>query len=148
MQSGAPASSRPRTEPLSAVEVATAALARGDYPGAVRAAFPLVVQDVEEAFGRPFPRHWTDRDIIVHGLRPDSGNLPSLMLDLYLLYEPVRYGDPREPGSGDLAGALQRLYTDSVLARWKASNPPGSRAFSVGRRATVQVYPTEGAKSQ
>jgi hypothetical protein len=116
-----------------AVDVFEAALARGDGPGAVRAVFPLVVRDVEAAFGTTFPPFWTDRDIVSMGLRPDSGILPSLMLDLYALYEPIRYGRDSFPDTSAAVGLVRRIYSETPLGRSRPAVPGRSTLPVLGR---------------
>jgi hypothetical protein len=90
-------------------------LAAGDVAGAVRAAFPLVMMDVQRAYGVTFPPHWTSRDVLAHGLRPDMGRLPDLLLQLHALYEPVRFGTERDWVAGDVRGLVVRIYTETSL---------------------------------
>lgn len=87
----------------------------GDYAGAVGTAFLGVVADLERAYGLRIPPSWTDRDVVVHGLRTDMGQLPDLVLRLYELYEPVRYGPPRDWPHGDPAALLREIYGQTSL---------------------------------
>jgi hypothetical protein len=110
-------------------------IARSDYAAAVLAAFPLVMKDVERAFGTPFPSHWTARDVLAHGLRSDVGNLPTLLFQLYTLYEPIRFGRESDWVQGDVREIVRRIYTDTVLGRrrviaptWEVPPPPFARA--------------------
>jgi hypothetical protein len=102
-------------------------LARSDYRGAVLAVFPLVMVDVERAFGTEFPAHWTARDVLAHGIRGDSGNLPSLLLELYALYEPVRFGQESDWVRGDVLELVRRIYSETALGKRREppiSSPP------------------------
>jgi len=117
MLSGSPGTAGAGSTARSALEILEQPGAYGGVAGALRAAFPLVLRDVEQAFGRPFPPHWTDRDILAHGLRSDSGLLPTLLLDLYALYEPVRYGQERDRVAGDPVALARRVYSETPLAR-------------------------------
>lgn len=110
--SKAPPSSIPKTHTIEEVEKF---LARADFAGAARAAFPLVMIDVRAVYGLSFPPHWTARDVLAHGLRADMGRLPDLLFQLYSIYEPVRYGLPRDWVQGDVREILRRIYTETGL---------------------------------
>ncbi len=122
-------------------------LAKGEYAKAVLAAFPLVMIDVQRAFGTTFPLHWTGRDVLAHGLRRDSGNLPSLLYSLYRLYEPVRFGRESDWAPGDLREIVRRIYAETAVGRPRATPPPLSAALTVwdaGRPTQASPPPTEG----
>lgn len=90
-------------------------LARSDVAGALRVAFPLIMIDVQRVYDLVFPAHWTARDVLAHGLRPDMGRLPDLLFQLYSLYEPVRFGERRDWMDGDVRGIVRRIYTETGL---------------------------------
>lgn len=92
-------------------------LGEGEYSKAVLAAFPLVMVDVQRAFGAAFPAHWTARDVLAHGLRTDAGNLPTLLIDLYRIYEPVRFGRESDHVEGDVRETVRRIYAETVLGK-------------------------------
>ncbi|HXY47676.1 MAG TPA: hypothetical protein VEK13_07280 [Thermoplasmata archaeon] len=122
-------------------------LAKSEYSKAVLAAFPLVMVDVQRAFGTTFPPHWTGRDVLAHGLRPDSGNLPSLLYSLYRLYEPVRFGRESDWTPGDLRGIVQRIYAETPVGKRRAPRSPWSVASTVpvpGRPSQETPPPREG----
>ncbi len=98
-------------------------LAAADYPQAVLVAFRRVMVDVQRAYGTRFPSHWTGRDVLAHGLRADSGNLRSLLLELYGLYEPVRFGPPSDPEPAVLRELVRRIYAETPIGR---PAPPAS----------------------
>jgi len=116
-----------------AISQAEKFLSRGDFGGAVRVAFPLVMVDVQWVYNLAFPRHWTSRDVLAHGLRPDMGRLPDLLFQLYQLYEPVRYGQERDWVRGDLREILRRIYSDTALR---------DRQNAIEQAGTVPVAPT------
>jgi hypothetical protein len=123
-------------------------LARSEYAKAVLAAFPLVMIDVQRAFGTTFPPHWTGRDVLAHGLRPDSGNLASLLYSLYRLYEPVRFGRESDWTPGDLRGIVRRIYAETAVGRRRAPPSPGPAVSTVwvsGRPTQETPPPREGA---
>jgi hypothetical protein len=121
-------------------------VARSDLGGAVRAAFPRVMNGVGRAFGTVFPPRWTARDVLAHGLRSDAGNPSSLLLELSALYEPVRFGRRSDWISGDLRELVRRIYSEtpvgkrheSLLPQFSLPSPPGSSTSAV-RRASAQV---------
>jgi len=90
-------------------------LGRSDPGGAVRAALPLIMVDVQRVYSLSFPIYWTARDVLAHGLRPDMGRLPDLLFQLYSIYEPVRFGERRDWVPGDLLGIVRRIYTETGL---------------------------------
>lgn len=116
-------------------------LARSEYAKAVLTAFPLVMIDVQRAFGTTFPPHWTGRDVLAHGLRPDSGNLPTLLYSLYRLYEPVRFGRESDWEPGDLREIVKRIYAETAVGKRRAPPPPRPAAPTVW----VSVRPTPAA---
>jgi len=124
-------------------------LAKSEYAKAVLTAFPLVMNDVQRAFGTTFPAHWTARDVLAHGLRPDSGNLPSLLYALYRLYEPVRFGKESDWTAGDLRGIVQRIYAETAVGKRRAPPAPSSWSLPLpgsvpGRPASESPPPREG----
>jgi len=117
------------------LDAAERRVAASDYPGAVLDAFPRVMVDVERSYGVRFPRHWTGRDVVAHGLRSDTGSLPDLLVRLYELYEPVRYGTAHDRTPGELIPLLRELYARTALRALPAARPgprPGRRAPSGG----------------
>lgn len=125
-------------------------LAQSDFAGAVRVAFPLVMIDLQWVYNLSFPRHWTARDVLAHGLRSDMGRLPDLLFQFYEIYEPIRYGQEQDWVRGDLREILRRIYTETGL-RNRGAQSEGRRTlppetFSVvppGRRARP---PEEGKR--
>lgn len=140
----------PPTPPTRTFEEVERFLARGDNAGAVRTAFPLVMNDVQAVYGLGFPPHWTARDVLAHGLRTDMGRLPDLLFQLYSMYEPVRYGLPRDWVSGDVREILRRIYAETGLRSATGSAPEPAwlsrPTFSVTtpRKGTTDS-PTEGS---
>ncbi len=120
-------------------------LTRSDYRGAVLTGFPLVMLDVEKAFGTEFPAHWTARDVLAHGIRGDSGNLPSLLFELYSLYEPIRFGQEKDWVRGDVLELVRRIYSETALGKRRdASLPQLTLPAMIGRARTEPAAPAEG----
>ncbi len=139
-------SSRDRTAtpaapaPKSVLEEVDACLARGEYPRAVRTAFTRVMLDVQESFGTRFPAHWTARDVLAHGLRPDSGSLSTLLFELYRLYEPIRFGQASDVVQGDVREIARRLYAETPIGRRTTPATP-TRAWPATPGPTPTVPP-------
>ena len=107
----------------------------GDPATAVRVAFPLVMMDVQRVYDLKFPPHWTSRDVLAHGLRPDMGRLIDLLWQLHRLYEPVRFGSREDWVSGDVTGLMRKIYTETGL-RTVPRAPAGPEPVSLGFRRT------------
>jgi hypothetical protein len=90
-------------------------LARGDFRTAVATAYLRVVLDIQAAYGLSLPRQWTHREFLTRFLRGDMGPLPTLVAQLYALYEPARYGTRMQWVQGDLRGLLGRIYSEPSL---------------------------------
>jgi len=93
---------------------------RGDVAGALRYAYPLVLEDVQKAYGVTFPPEWTHEEILRAGLPPGAGVVAEFLPRLYRLYAPARYsGDtPLPPEAGTEAiEVLRSLY--SVAPMWR-----------------------------
>jgi len=131
-----------------AVEEVEMHLSRADFGGAVRAALPLIMVDVQRAYDLSFPPHWTARDVLAHGLRSDMGGLPDLLFQLYSLYEPVRYGLEKDWVRGDVRDIVRRIYTETSL-RSVADTPaapvagPSRPTFSVVPAGTKTAKPAQ-----
>lgn len=133
----------PAAEPegVPAIQELEKHLAHSDYGGGIRAAFPLVMIDVQLSYDLRFPSHWTARDVLAHGLRADMGRLPDLLFQLYSLYEPVRFGLERDWIRGDVRKILHQIYTETAL-RSRPVPPMESRpAPSSLSRPTFSVVP-------
>ena len=130
----------PPPAPKPALEEVDACLARGEYARAVRTAFTRAMLDVQEAFGTRFPAHWTARDVLAHGLRPDSGSLSTLLFELYRLYEPIRFGQASDVIQGDVREIVRRLYAETPIGRRAAPAPP-TRAWPATAGPTPAALP-------
>jgi hypothetical protein len=97
-------------------------MANGSVAAAMSAAFRAVVRDVERAFRLSIPTGWTDREIVTQWgvVRTNStaatrsfvpAELRDMVLRLYAMYEPVRFGPPGTPLRGDPVAILQSIYT-------------------------------------
>ncbi|HTT73613.1 MAG TPA: hypothetical protein VMG99_05635 [Thermoplasmata archaeon] len=107
-----------------AVRTVEEAVRRGDARGAVLEVFPTVMREVEAAFGSPFPRSHTARQVLAQDLRTDAGGLVPLLFRLYEIYEPVRFGPPEAVPPGDVVATVRRIYESTVLARRGAPAVP------------------------
>lgn len=126
-------------------------LARSDIAGAVRTVFPLVMMDVQGVYDLSFPIHWTARDVLAHGLRPDMGRLPDLLFQLYSIYEPVRFGERRDWVGGDVREIVRRIYTETGLRSRvglpvEPSRPVAPATFSVIPAGSRGPGSTSGGK--
>ncbi|MFZ1024336.1 MAG: hypothetical protein WAN87_09390 [Thermoplasmata archaeon] len=97
-------------------------MANGSLAAAMSTAFRAVVRDVERAFRLSIPTGWTDREIVTQWgvVRTNSpaatrsfvpAELRDMVLRLYAMYEPVRFGPPGTPLRGDPVAVLQSIYT-------------------------------------
>lgn len=126
-------------------------LSRGDFGGAVRAALPLIMIDVQKAYSLSFSPHWTARDVLAHGLRPDMGRLPDLLFQLYSMYEPIRYGLERDWVRGDVREIVRRIYSETAL-RSVVGEPevrvvgPSRPTFSVGQPGAEDAESAAGGR--
>lgn len=64
----------------------------GDVAGALRYAYPLVLEDLQRAYGVEFPPEWTHEEILRTGLPPGAGPIGDFLPRLYRLYGRARYG--------------------------------------------------------
>ena len=133
----------------------------GDTPGALRYAYPLILEDVQRAYGLRFPPEWTHEEILRRGLPPGTGPLAEFLPRLYRLYAPARYSDGASlpPGAGMEAVELIRsLYSFAPMWRLYAwHRPSGLRRLFPPRadparpdppEASPAPAPTEGASEE
>jgi hypothetical protein len=111
-------------------------LVRGDVPGALRFAYPKVLEDLGRAFGTPIPEGFSHEEIVDRGFTPEMAPLVDFFDRLYALYAPARFGTGPPPDSGDeVLELLQSLYSAEPMWRLyvtpsldAASGPPTKAA--------------------
>ena len=92
-------------------------LERGEYAKAVLHAYRTVFDGTVRAYGLVVPPSCSDRQFLKQFLRPDMGRLSELLPELYRRYEPVKFGRLADGDRDALRGLLERLYSETVLAR-------------------------------
>jgi hypothetical protein len=93
---------------------------RGDVAGALRYAYPLVLEDLQRAYGVEFSPAWTHEEILRNGLPPGAGPISEFLPRLYQLYGPARYGgkDPLPPDAGtETIELLRSIYAFAPMWR-------------------------------
>ena len=110
-------------------------LERGDYAAAVLLAYSSAFDGTVRAFGLKVPISCSHRRFLKEFLRPDMGRLLEMLPDLYRRYEPVRFGEERNGDRASLRVLLERMYSETPLARihdplYQPASPPvpGERA--------------------
>lgn len=102
---------------------------RGDVAGALRYAYPLVLEDLQKAYGLSFPPEWTHEEILRLGLPRGAGPVEEFLPRLYRLYAPARYGLARTSPAVDGAEAvelLRSIYSVAPMWRLYAWHRPGA----------------------
>ena len=93
---------------------------RGDIPGAMRYVYPLVLEDVQKAYGVQFPPEWTHEEILRRGVPAGSGPVAEFLPRLYRLYAPARYAGTTALSPEDGAEAIELLRgIYSVAPMWR-----------------------------
>ena len=93
-------------------------LARGDYENALRLAYACVVDDLQRAYGRPFPPGWTHGEIVERGGDENWGHLPDFVRRLTDLYTPLRFGGDAQVRQPELLlELLQSIYAARPMWR-------------------------------
>jgi hypothetical protein len=106
-------------------------LEQGEYAKAVIHAYRTAFDSIVRAYGLTVPPSCSDRRFLKGFLRPDMGRLSELLPELYQRYEPVKFGRLADGDRDSLRGLLERLYTETVLARvhdpqFQARGPGGA----------------------
>jgi hypothetical protein len=92
----------------------------GDVAGALRYAYPLVLEDLQKAYGVQFPIAWTHEEILRRGLPPGAGPIGEFLPRLYRLYGPARYGeavDIPESAGVETIELLRSIYAFAPMWR-------------------------------
>jgi hypothetical protein len=122
---------------------------RGDVAGALRYAYPLVLEDVQRAYGVSFPPEWTHEEILRTGIPPGAGPIAEFLPRLYKLYAPARYSDggPLPPGAGtETIEILWSLYSVAPMWRLYAWHRPSGLARLFPPRAPApESHPADDA---
>ena len=90
---------------------------RGEYAKAVLHAYRTAFDITVQAYGLTVPPSCSDQQFLKGFLRPDMGRLSELLPELYRLYEPVKFGKLADGDRDSLLRLLEKLYTETVLAR-------------------------------
>ena len=86
-------------------------IAKGDYDGAIRFAYPKAAEDLARAFRVAFPPGMTHEEFLRTQTTSAMGHLPEFFLRFYELYAPLRYGPPgawQDPAA--LVTILKSIY--------------------------------------
>lgn len=139
---------RLRTVELPLIAETKRRLVRGDVPGALRYAYPIVLEDVQKAYGVAFPAEWTHEEILRRGIPPGAGPVGEFLARLYRLYAPARYSDgrPLTPEDGTEAIELLRgIYAVAPMWRLYAWHRPSAleRLFPPRTPAPETMTPAE-----
>jgi len=89
----------------------------GKYAEAVRIAYRSAFAATVRAYGLKVPISCTDRRFLEEFLRPDMGRISELMPQMYLLYEPVRFGKVGEGDRTAFRSLLERLFRETPIGR-------------------------------
>lgn len=92
-------------------------LDRGEYAATVRLAYRSAFEGTVRAFGLTVPPAYSDRQFLKEFLRPDMGRLTELLPELYRRYEPARFGKVEDGDRNSLRALLEKLYSQTALAR-------------------------------
>jgi hypothetical protein len=126
-------------------------LAQGDYAAAVRLVYRTAFDTTVEAYGLTVPPSMTDRQFLKEFLRADMGVLSELLPELYRYYEPVKFGRLENGDRAAVETLLNRLVSETVLARIddpgyrSASTPPVQQRVTDTAPLTRPLKPGEGA---
>jgi hypothetical protein len=86
-------------------------LAKGDYSGAIRFAYPKASEDLARAFRIPFPAGMTHEEFLRTRTTTEMGHLPEFFERFYDLYSPLRYGPPgAREDPAQLVSLLKSIY--------------------------------------
>jgi hypothetical protein len=114
-------------------------IAQGDVAGAVRYAYPKVVEDLARAYRIPASPDRTHEEILSSAAIPETGHLPEFVRRLYGLYQPLRYEGPVPALDGEaLFELVQSIY--SARPMWQLyleprAAPPSGRPAPLGTAA-------------
>jgi hypothetical protein len=92
-------------------------LEHGEYAATVRLAYRTVFESTVRTFGLTVPPALTDSQFLKEFLRPDMGPLTELLPQLYRFYEPVKFGKSGEGDRAALRALLEKIYSQTALAR-------------------------------
>lgn len=82
---------------------------------AILLAYRTAEEDVRRAFAMKLPSQWTHRDFLAKYLRNDMGAIRTLLPRLYVLFEPVRYGEGQGASAKALLPILRSIYLEPAL---------------------------------
>jgi len=111
-------------------------LDRGGYSAAVLLAYRTSFDGTVRAYGLDVPPSCSDRRFLKEFLQPDMGPLTDLLPELYRRYEPVKFGKLVEGDRASLRALLEKLYSETVLARLDDPNFQPSGPLAAGERTS------------
>jgi hypothetical protein len=137
--------SREIVEQITAVEIPVITevnrrLAKGDYGGAIRFAYPKAAEDLARAFQVSFPLGMTHEEFLRAAALPKMGHLPEFFQRFYDLYAPLRYGPPgarEEPAT--LVSLLKSIYAPRPM--WQLYLQPKDLEAHRSRTAATRADP-------
>lgn len=91
--------------------------AAGKLDDAIRFAFDRVISDTIRLYGLEVPTGCTSLEFVSEHLRADMGKLRDLLPEFYRVYEPVRFGGVPPIDPQPIRTLVERIYTDTALAR-------------------------------
>lgn len=119
-----------------------ALVAQGNPVEAALLAYRTAEDDVRRAFGMNLPQQWTHREFLRRHMRADMGYVAVLLSQLYVIYEPVRYGGQRDVPVTHLVNVVRSLYQEPVLRNALTAFTPtstlgGKERFGSGAAGSV-----------
>jgi hypothetical protein len=118
-------------------------LARGDVGGALRYAYPRVLDDLGRAYDVEFPPGFSHEEIVGRAFTEPMQPLRVFFDGLYQLYAPVRFGGSALPGrSNEVLEMLRSLYAAEPMWRLYVRPREPERAPPAGA-ASEAPGPTE-----
>ncbi|HEV2166683.1 MAG TPA: hypothetical protein VGS23_06910 [Thermoplasmata archaeon] len=132
-------------EQITAVEIPVISevnrrLAKGDYEGAIRIAYPKAARDLARAFRVPFPAGMTHEEFLRTQTTEAMGHLPEFFQRFYELYAPLRYGPPgawQDPAA--LVTILKSIYAPRPM--WQLYLQPKDPDHPRGKGAPAAEPP-------
>jgi hypothetical protein len=104
-------------------------LGREDPAGALRYAYPKVVEDLARAYGVAIPVGLTHEEIVRRAFTEAMRPQLDFFDRLYRLYAPVRYGERAPPaGAEEIFETVQSLYAAEPM--WRLYVTPGEPVAS------------------
>ncbi|MHB8352574.1 MAG: hypothetical protein ACYDFT_07820 [Thermoplasmata archaeon] len=138
------------TERIRGVEVpvltdAKRRLLRRDVAGALRDAYPKLLEDLQRAYGVEFPPGYSHEEILARGFTEPMRPLTEFFDRLYRLYAPVRFGGRMPDDRGDeVLELLRSLYSPEPMWRLYLSEGRSAVAAAPSERDLPAPPAVEG----